>query len=174
MLRKLRRRFEVRSLLVLDRELVKVYKCRGIDIDIVKFSFDGLSYQAFYIVHLRLGILEEIFSYDLEMVSLDEDRSFIPFPHRCGKDDGRVFERPLLRIPDFGPGDLENNRADLQFEGLPEYDPRNFIREAPYIDRRHRKAWVVPTHLFVEFLNGCRYGSSRLRNLLDENEERFS
>ena len=83
------------------------------------------------------------------MVSLDKDRPFIPFPHRRGKDDCRIFERSLLRITDFGPGDLENNRPDLQFEGLLEYDPCNIIREAPYIDRRHRKAGIVPTHLFV-------------------------
>ena len=47
MLRKLRRRLEVRSLLILDRKLVKVYKGRGIDIDIVKLSFDGLGDQSF-------------------------------------------------------------------------------------------------------------------------------
>jgi hypothetical protein len=152
----LRGQLVVRFLLLVQRALAEVHQRRGVDVDVEEARLDFLRDQLADGVRLLVAVGTAVFlRVDLHVVALDEQRPPEAFPKRGSQHDGRVLGRALLGVAHFRPGDLQDERTDVQLVDRAHQRAPRVVDHHPDVDRGHREpARLVAAHGHVEVVNG--------------------
>jgi len=130
----------VRPLLLDNRTCRQVDQGRGIDVDIEESGGHRLGNQPLQRGNLRSLILGKPCYRNLEMVTLQEDRTAMPLGDGGAQDRRCVFVRPLPGKPDFAARQFKDHRpGSARGHGL-EYSAGGFKGNRAHIDRRDGEA----------------------------------
>jgi hypothetical protein len=150
-------KIDVYLLLFVERRLVEIDQRRGVDVDVIKAGSDLFGDQRAqpgqFLVAVGAVVLLGV---GLDVVALNEDRSGKPFAQRGAEDDRCILVRTLLGVADFGAGDLEDERASVQFPGGADDGAGRVVRHRTHVDRRNREpARLAAAHRHIEVVDRC-------------------
>ena len=154
---------DVDLLLLGERRLREVHQRRRVDVDVVEAGGDLLFDQRAQPVDLLVALgAVELLRVGLDVIALDEDRAGEALAQRGAEDDRRVLVRPLLRVADLRPRDLEDERAGARRLRRSHDRARRVVRHRAHVDRGDGEAGRRPfAHRHVEIVNRRRANAGR-------------
>ena len=92
-----------------------------------------------------------------------------PFAQRGREHHRGVLVRALLRVADFGSGDLEDERAGIELLRGPDHGARRVVGHRAHVDGRHGEAaGVAAAHRHVQIVNRRGTDARRRRQRPDD------
>jgi len=151
----LRRQCKVGPLLIFDSGLGQINQRGSINVDIIKSGFNRFPDQIFNRLRFFIRVRGKFFRAQLEVVTLEKNRTAPAGFHGCRRYRAGVFQRSLRRIIDFRTGNFKNNRSHTAILRRAKNRLRHIVGEPPDVNCRHGEtADLFSAHRFVKSLNG--------------------